>query len=77
METEPLAIQAKRRLLLNRQPRVMLDYALAALYGVQIQALKRAVRRNLDRFPVDFRFEDLLPKTIILLSLDPPRAGSP
>jgi len=35
----------------------MLDRDLAALYGVEIRALKQAVRRNIDRFPFDFMFE--------------------
>jgi N-6 DNA Methylase/ORF6N domain len=51
------ALQAERRILLIRQHRVMLDYDLAALYGVESRALKQAVRRNLDRFPADFMFE--------------------
>jgi len=34
----------------------MLDRDLAALYGVETKVLKRAVRRNLDRFPQDFMF---------------------
>ena len=30
--------------------KVMLDYELAKLYGVETKALKRAVRRNMERF---------------------------
>jgi len=37
-----------------RGQQVMLD--LAALYGVESKGLKRAVRRNLERFPADFMF---------------------
>jgi hypothetical protein len=37
--------------------RVMLDFHLAELYGVETGALKRAVRRNIERFPDDFMFE--------------------
>lgn len=40
-----------------RHERVLLDFHLAALYGVETRALKQAVRRNLERFPVDFMFE--------------------
>ena len=36
--------------------RVMLDYHLAELYGVQTKVLKQAVKRNEKRFPSDFRF---------------------
>ena len=39
-----------------RGERVMLDRDLAALYGVETKLLKRAVRRNIDRFPKDFMF---------------------
>lgn len=35
----------------------MLDYDLAAMYGVDIRRLKENVRRNLSRFPSDFMFE--------------------
>ncbi|OIP49272.1 MAG: DNA-binding protein [Deltaproteobacteria bacterium CG23_combo_of_CG06-09_8_20_14_all_60_8] len=39
-----------------RKNKVLLDWDLAALYGVETAQLKRAVRRNLDRFPPDFMF---------------------
>ena len=57
MRIDPLALQAEKRILLLRSLRVMLDYDLAELYGVETRALKQAVRRNLDRFPADFMFE--------------------
>ena len=34
----------------------MLDFHLAALYGVETRNLNKAVKRNLDRFPADFMF---------------------
>jgi len=40
-----------------RRLKVMLDRDLAELYGVETKQLKRAVKRNLDRFPADFMFE--------------------
>ena len=40
-----------------RGQQVMLDFDLAELYGVETKQLKRAVRRNLERFPPDFMFE--------------------
>ncbi|HKX38765.1 MAG TPA: ORF6N domain-containing protein [Burkholderiales bacterium] len=43
-------------ILLLRNQKVMLDFDLAGLYGVETKALKRAVRRNLLRFPKDFLF---------------------
>lgn len=40
-----------------RGMRVMLDYDLAEMYGVETKRLKESVRRNIDRFPSDFMFE--------------------
>ena len=40
-----------------RGVKVMLDTDLAVLYGVETKVLKRAVRRNIQRFPSDFMFE--------------------
>ena len=40
-----------------RDMKVMLDMDLAELYGVETKQLKRAVRRNITRFPPDFMFE--------------------
>ena len=37
--------------------KVMFDYDLAALYGVETKRLKESVRRNIDRFPEDFMIE--------------------
>jgi hypothetical protein len=34
-----------------RGQKVMLDYDLAAIYGVSTKALNQAVKRNRDRFP--------------------------
>lgn len=35
----------------------MLDKDLAALYGVEAKVLNQAVKRNIERFPEDFRFQ--------------------
>jgi len=51
----PAAIEQK--ILLIRGEKVMLDFHLADLYGVETKVLKRAVKRNSDRFPADFCFE--------------------
>ncbi len=40
-----------------RGMRVMLDFHLAEMYGVKTKVLKQAVKRNIQRFPVDFMFE--------------------
>ena len=39
---------------LVRGEKIMLDADLADLYGVATKVLNQAVKRNLDRFPVDF-----------------------
>jgi hypothetical protein len=39
-----------------RGQKVMLDFDLASLYGIETRVLKQAVRRNLKRFPADFMF---------------------
>jgi hypothetical protein len=56
VKSKALLIQVERRILLIRGQNVMMDFDLAELYGVETRALKQAVRRNLDRFPVDFMF---------------------
>ena len=40
-----------------REEKVILDVHLAELYEVETRVLKQAVRRNRDRFPVDFMYE--------------------
>jgi ORF6N domain len=40
-----------------RGQRVILDRDLAALYDVPTGAFNRAVKRNIDRFPIDFMFQ--------------------
>ena len=47
----------EKAILLIRGQKVMLDTDLAALYGVETKQLKRAVRRNINRFPKDFMFQ--------------------
>ena len=44
------------KIYLIRNEKVLLDFDLAELYGVETKQLKRAVRRNIDRFPLDFMF---------------------
>jgi hypothetical protein len=60
MPSKQLAIPAERiekAILLIRDEKVILDRTLAELYGVETKHLKRAVRRNIRRFPSDFMFE--------------------
>lgn len=47
----------EKAIYLIRGEKVMLDRDLASLYGVETGALNRAVKRNLQRFPLDFMFQ--------------------
>jgi phage regulator Rha-like protein len=40
-----------------RGDRVMLDFDLAEMYGVEARVLNQAVKRNIERFPSDFMFQ--------------------
>lgn len=54
----PIPIERiEKEILLIRGEKVILDRTLAELYGVETKQLKRAVRRNINRFPADFMFE--------------------
>jgi len=44
----------------------MFDHDLATLYNVETKVLKQAVKRNIQRFPLDFMFE-MTRKELILL----------
>jgi len=47
----------KKKILLIRGEKVLLDADLAELYGVETKMLVRAVKRNFFRFPSDFMFQ--------------------
>jgi methyl-accepting chemotaxis protein len=57
MEALPAVESISERIVLLRGQRVMLDVDLARLYGVSTTRFNEQVRRNLARFPGDFRFE--------------------
>lgn len=40
-----------------RGQKVMLDFDLAEMYGIETKRLKEQVRRNMERFPSDFLFQ--------------------
>jgi phage regulator Rha-like protein len=48
--------RAVSRIFLVRGQKVMLDADLAELYGVTTKRLNEQVKRNIDRFPLDFMF---------------------
>jgi len=45
------------KIIFLRGEKVLLDRDLAELYNVETKQLKRAVRRNIKRFPLDFMFQ--------------------
>jgi len=45
------------KIFLIRGLQVMLDSDLAELYGVETRVFNQAVKRNIDRFPIEFRFQ--------------------
>jgi hypothetical protein len=49
--------QVISKIFLIRGKKVMMDKDLALLYGVETKSLNRAVRRNIERFPIDFMFQ--------------------
>lgn len=55
-DCSPVPEQIAGAIIILRGQRVILDADLAALYGVPVKSLIRAVKRNLDRFPADFMF---------------------
>ena len=55
MNKNELQIRAiEEKIFLVRGHKIMLDSDLAALYGVEIRILVRNVKRNIERFPIDF-----------------------
>jgi hypothetical protein len=59
-EAEAVAIIEERimnKIYLIRGRKVMLDFELAYMYGVETKRLNEQVRRNIDRFPEDFMFQ--------------------
>jgi hypothetical protein len=57
----------EQKILLLRGQKVMLDFDLAELYGVETRALNQAVKRNPERFPDDFMFQLTWQETEALL----------
>lgn len=52
-----LSDNIERKIVSLRGTPIILDRDLAALYEVETRALKQAVKRNIERFPIDFMFE--------------------
>ena len=46
-----------QRIFFIRLHKVMFDFDLAEMYGVETRILKQAIKRNIHRFPKDFMFQ--------------------
>lgn len=47
----------RRQIYTVRDVQIMIDHDLAVLFGVETKAINQAAKRNLSRFPVEFRFQ--------------------
>ena len=47
----------QQKICIIRGHKVMLDFDLALLYGVETKVLIQSVKRNIERFPEDFMFK--------------------
>ena len=54
-EITPILVQSKIFFIRGKQ--VMIDRDLAELYGVETKRITEAVKRNIERFPEEFRFQ--------------------
>ena len=50
-------ILVEKKIFLIRGKQVMIDRDLAELYGVETKVINQAVKRNIERFPEEFRFQ--------------------
>lgn len=53
----PQTILVEDKIFMIRGKQVMLDHDLAELYGVETKRITEAVKRNIERFPEEFRFQ--------------------
>lgn len=57
MEKEITSVLVESKIFLIRGKQVMIDRDLAELYGVETKRITEAVKRNIERFPEEFRFQ--------------------
>jgi phage regulator Rha-like protein len=58
MDNSPINIlNIQKRIFTIREVQVMIDVDLAEIYGVETRILNQAVKRNQNRFPLEFRFQ--------------------
>jgi hypothetical protein len=71
------AAQIAQSIRFLRAQKILLDFDLAALYGVPAKALNQAVKRNRERFPDDFMFQLNQEETRLLRSQSVTLIGQP
>ena len=57
MENEISSVLVESKIFMIRGKQVMIDRDLAELYGVETKVINQAVKRNIERFPEEFRFQ--------------------
>ncbi|MDD7417025.1 MAG: ORF6N domain-containing protein [Treponemataceae bacterium] len=57
LEKEITSVLVESKIFLIRGKQVMIDRDLAELYGVETKRITEAVKRNIERFPEEFRFQ--------------------
>ena len=57
MNNEITSVLVESKIFLIRGKQVMIDRDLAELYGVETKRITEAVKRNIERFPEEFRFQ--------------------
>ena len=68
IQNEELLAMVKSKIYTIRGQKVMLDFDLAAMYGVKTGRLNEQVKRNIERFPDDFMFQLTKGELVILRS---------
>ena len=68
--------QIEKMIYVIRNEKVMLDFDLAKLYGVETRVLNQAVKRNKERFPADFMIQLTIEELQTLNQYYGPEGGS-
>ena len=75
IKKDDLRASIQSKIYVIRGQRVMLDFDLAAMYGVETRVLNQSVKRNIERFPEDFMFQltkgefDILKSQIVISNI--------
>ena len=82
IHNEKLLAMVKSKIYTIRGQKVMFDFDLAQMYGVETRVLNQAVKRNIERFPDDFMFQltkgeyEILKSQILALQANRVRAAT-